>query len=143
MNVQKLKKQIVRAVKKPLYDTWVSRYFNRKYGLLNGVKNTIKLHFEGYGVYVCYEQPIDAILIKNFENFEITDIKAKKSKDTLYIMIELVKIGMIIGKGERTIDGLKESLKKRFNCNVEIYMVEQNYGVIKDFNSNLLSQSNV
>ncbi len=56
--------------------------------------------------------------------FEISDIKTEDESNTVIVTITLGRPGVLIGKGGRTIDSLKEHLTKHFQKNTEIRIIE-------------------
>ena len=82
-------------------------------------------------LYTPTPQKVRRYINMHFENeaiqrslMEITDIKVKKKKFFLEITITLVRPGLLIGKGGRTIDGLKKYLEKLLDVFVEIKVKE-------------------
>ena len=77
---------------------------------INSFKSNFRTYFEGIGCYddLNYIAPIDPISISNFG---ITDLQFSfDNQNKLTVTIFAERAGLIVGKGGRTITGLKEYL---------------------------------
>lgn len=87
------------------------------------IKNLFRTYFEGFyydGSFI--QEPIDPILIKNFE---ITDFTIDFLENETVINITLVRPGLLIGKGGKTIDGVRDYIRK-FYASTRIHLIESN-----------------
>lgn len=59
-------------------------------------------------------------------NLGITDFKFREYEDCFLIIITLIRPGLLIGKGGRTIEELQKALTTIYNKNVKIKIIESN-----------------
>ena len=97
-----------------------NEYTQEQIKLINRLKVQFKIYFEGWE----YEDPIGGNYI-HISKFEITDFDFKFKNNELIWKIILNRPGILIGKGGRTIDGLKEYLNSsNENWNIKIDLEE-------------------
>lgn len=58
------------------------------------------------------------------QSFEITNVEPEDTKDAVNVTITLGRPGLLIGKGGRTMDLLKEHLTKCFQKEAKIFIIE-------------------
>jgi|SRR5690554_6014328 len=97
-----------------------NEYTQEQIKLINRLKVQFKIYFEGWE----YEDAIGGDYI-HISKFEITDFDFKFKNNELIWKIILNRPGFLIGKGGRTIDGLKEYLNSsNENWNIKIDLEE-------------------
>ncbi len=84
--------------------------------LTKELKFAFRFYFEGSPD----EAAIEPCLIKNFE---ITDFSVDYTEEETIVKITLVRPGLLIGKGGKTIDGLTKYLNK-YQPNTKIHLIE-------------------
>lgn len=110
--IKKIKKAILNFIKWNIIGKSLSK--KQQYHL----KMHFRSFFEGYGDYI---EPVTPICITVFG---ITNFRFREFKDKIVFEITLERPGILIGKGGRVIDSIKESLSSRFTCPVEIEIIE-------------------
>jgi hypothetical protein len=103
-----MKKKLIEWLLKQLQPTYTKEQKEQ----INRFKHYLRFHFEGFDEY----KPTEPILIKNFE---ITDFQYKFEGNFLTVTVYLVRPGIFIGKGGRTIKALNEYLSN-IDCKVDI-----------------------
>lgn len=107
-----LKGKVIKFWKEITKKTFIGKYYREQYAIENSVKSHFRLYFEGSGGYEDDDFEIKPRVDLPVTKIGITRFDVKKKGKKVTISIDAERVGLLIGKGGRTIDGLKEFLLK-------------------------------
>ena len=127
---KKFKRNLVKLIKKVLRPTFIGKYYQKKYSKENTVKNNFRMFYDGYYNGLL---GVDVEPVVKFPLFRlgITRFDVKIKHNVLFLSIDCERVGIMIGKGGRDLDKLKEHLIKY--CDVKDVVFDLNESKIWNY----------